>query len=406
MKIRMWMLVVTVFGGAMLSGRFAQADDLAIQSFDSMGRLTFNTLNDGTNYNYRVEWAPSVAGPWSSFTGAGTWLDVIQAVQGSVVTGMVPMCYRVVATRGLYMVADLSGGMNAVSYPVTYYRTLDDVPGGAGSEAYKTTSLLLRLIPRGVFTMGSPTNELGRFTNETPHQVTLTQDFYIGVFPVTQRQWERVMGTWPSWYNNTSYRDTRPVEQVNYDAIRGRNAGAGWPANGNLDADSFMGRLRARTGKAFDLPTESQWEYAGRAGTTTALNSGYNLTNTLSDSHFSEVGRYAYNGGSVILPHNVDTTLGTAKVGSYLPNAWGLYDIHGNVWEWCLDWHGTYPGTATDPGGATTGLYRVARGGLCYWQASWCRAAARSGAEPSVADPQGLGGVRSMGFRVALPSGQ
>lgn len=391
---RFWIILAVLTSGSVVAPA-----DLVIQSFDSTGRLTFNTLNDGTNYNYQVEWAPSPSGPWSAFTGASAWLDNIPAAPGSVVTSTVPMCYRVVATRGDYLVVDLSGGTNAVSYPVTYYRTLADVPGGANSDAYKTTNMIFRRIPAGTFTMGSPTNELGWISDETQHQVTLTQPFYIGVFEVTQKQWERVMGTWPSCFGNASYRDARPVEEVSYNAIRGSSAGAGWPANGNVDATSFMGLLRARTGKAFDLPTESQWEYAGRAGTTTALDSGYNLTNWNSDAHMAAVGRYWYNGGSGYT-QNGDTSVGTAKVGSYLPNQWGLYDIHGNVWEWCLDWYGTYPGTVSDPKGATTGSDRVGRGGSWGYDAGNCRVADRiNGRNPDFA--YGL-----VGFRVVLPPGQ
>ena len=197
-----------------------QADDLEIQSINSAGQMVFNTLDNGTNYNYRVEWAPSPNGPWSAFDGGGHWLDVIRATPGNLVTSAVPMCYRVVATRGEYMVIDVSGGTDAVSYAVTYYPTLADLPGGPTNEAYKTTNILMRLIPKGVYIMGSPTDEPGRDSNETQHQVTLTKDFYIGVFEVTQKQWERVMGNWPSYFNNASYRDSRPVEQVSYFDIR------------------------------------------------------------------------------------------------------------------------------------------------------------------------------------------
>ena len=203
------------------------AADLAIQSFDGTGQLTFNTLNDGTNYNYRVEWAPSPAGPWSEFGCAGTfWLDAKQQPSGTIETNAVPMCYRVVATPGDYLAVNLSGGTNASSYPVTYYRTLADVPGGPNGDAYKTTNLLMRLIPKGAFTTGSATAELGRSSDEThdetQHTVTLTKDFYIGVFEVTQRQWELVMGNKPSYFNNATYYATRQVEQVSYYDSEGR----------------------------------------------------------------------------------------------------------------------------------------------------------------------------------------
>jgi formylglycine-generating enzyme required for sulfatase activity len=96
---------------------------------------------------------------------------------------------------------------------------------------------------------------------ETQHQVTLTKDFYIGVFEVTQKQWELVMSNWPSCFNNIDVREVRPVEQVSYNDIRGSTTGAGWPVNSNVDATSFMGKLRQKTGiEAFDLPTEAQWE--------------------------------------------------------------------------------------------------------------------------------------------------
>jgi formylglycine-generating enzyme required for sulfatase activity len=391
-------MALAMVGGVMLLVRLAQAD-LAIQSFDSTGQLTFSTLNDGTNYNYQVEWAPSPAGPWSPFTGTGAWLDNMQAAPVSVVTSTVPMFYRVVATLGDYLVVDLSGGTNAANYPVSHYRTLADLPGdGVNSDDYKTTKMVFRRIPAGTFMMGSPTNELWWQSDETQHRVTLTQSFYMGVFEVTQRQWERVMGNWPSYFNNASYRDSRPVEQVSYNSIRGSSAGTNWPAINSVDTSSFMGRLRARTGRAFDLPTESQWEYAGRAGTTTALNSGYNLTNINSDAHMAAVGRYSHNGGSGYT-QNGDTSVATAKVGSYLPNQWGLYDIHGNVWEWCLDWYGAYPGTVNNPPGAPSGFYRVIRGGSWHDNASRCRVGIRD------YEFQGID-REILGFRVALPSGQ
>ncbi len=174
----------------------------------------------------------------------------------------------------VYMVIDLSGGTGASSYPVTY---LSSVPAGGWADTYKTTKLVLRKIPAGTFTMGSPTGELGRQSDEIQHTVTLTKAFYIGVFEVTQRQWELVMGNRPSYFNNSAYYATRPVEQVSYNDVRENPANSAispnWPASSQVHPDSFMGKLRSKTGFAtFDLPTESQWEYACRAGTVTALN--------------------------------------------------------------------------------------------------------------------------------------
>ena len=300
----------------------------------------------------------------------------------------------------LYVVVDLSGGPYAASYPVRYTNT----PPNLDDDTCRTTELWLRKIPAGTFIMGSPEDELGRRDGEenmAQHQVTLTQDYYIGVFECTQRQWELVMGDKPSWFNNATYYATRPVEQLSYNMIRGTGAqaGAGWPTYGHaVDASSFMGKLQAKTGLVFDLPTEAQWEYACRAGTTTALNSGKNLTSIEQDVAMDEVGRYLYNGGSVNL-QNCSPIYATAKVGSYRPNAWGLYDMHGNVWESCLDWWGgntSSTAAATDSVGPTTGSYRVIRGGGWNNGANYSRSASRSNnSSPSAC-------YDNIGFRVAL----
>ena len=298
----------------------------------------------------------------------------------------------------LYLVFDLSGGTNATSYPVRYYRTLAEVPGGPNSDAYKTTNLIMRLISNGAFTMGSPDGEFGHEDKETQHQVILSHDFYVGVFAMTQKQWERVVGNWPSYFTNATSCDSRPVETVNYNDIRGSGVGTNWPASNGVDMDSFMGKLRARTGKAFDLPTEAQWEYACRAGTTTALNSGKDLTDMFSCPNMDEVGRYYYNGGNGYTP-NGDSSVGTAKVGSYLPNAWGLYDMHGNVWELCLDHYDNYAGSETDPKGAIAGSSRVIRGGGFGLPAFYCRSACRYDCSSDIRDCQ-------LGFRIVLTLGQ
>ncbi len=283
-----------------------------------------------------------------------------------------------------YLVIDLSGGPSASSYPVSY---LSEVPAGGWTDEYKTTKLVMRRIPAGTFTMGSPSGEPGRIdARETQRQVTLTKDYYIGVFQVTQRQWERVMGGWPSYFNNTSYRDSRPLERRSWNDIRGgvwpgEPAGSGQPASG-----TFIQRMSAHTGLSFDLPTEAQWAYAGRAGTTTALNSGKNITTADQDTpcpHVAEVGRYKGNHpGGFSSISSVSTDGGTAKVGSYLPNAWGLYDMHGNVWEWCLDWYAATAPGSVDPVGADSGSGRVVRGGGWGSSARNCRSAIRSSNSP------------------------
>ncbi len=288
-----------------------------------------------------------------------------------------------------YVIIDLSGGADASSYPVT---TLSSVPSGGWTDEFKTTKLVLRRISSGSFTMGSPANEVGRFSYETQHSVTISKPFYMGVFEVTQKQYELVMGSNPS----SGKGDMRPVEQVSWDMIRGNS---GWPSSSEVSASSFMGKLRAKTGIAtFDLPTEAKWEYACRAGTTTALNSGKNLTSTSSDANMAAVGRYFSNQSD----GKGGYSSGHTKVGSYAPNNWGLYDMHGNAWEWCLDWYQADLGTAavTDPVGPASGGARVRRGGSWNNYAQGCRSADRDYYPPSYTGAYGF-----LGFRLSCPAG-
>jgi len=226
--------------------------------------------------------------------------------------------------------------------------------------------------------MGSPQEEIGRTVDEIPHAVILTKAFYLGVFPVTQRQWELVMGDRPSYFNNETYYAGRPVDQVSFADVRGASDGALWPETNTVDRSSFMGKMRRKMrSMIFDLPTEAQWEYACRAGTITALNSGYNLTSVDSDQRLDTLGRY-WSNSRLFLRQGCAPSAATALVGSYLPNAWGLYDMHGNVWEWCLDWYGPYPSdTVVDPVGPPSGAFRVLRGGSWSYGAAFCRAAYR-----------------------------
>jgi len=192
-------------------------------------------------------------------------------------------------------------------------------------------TLDLVLIRPGTFTMGS--DEGG---DERAHQVTLTKPFYLGKYEVTQEQWQQVMGGNPSVFKGAK----NPVENVSWD-----------------DCQEFMGKLRKKVpGEAFRLPTEAEWEYACRAGTT---------------------GEYA---GDLDAMAWYDSNSGgkTHPVGGKKPNAWGLYDMHGNVWEWCADGYGDYPnGAATDPNGPNTGSIRVLRGGSWFHVGALCRSALR-----------------------------
>ena len=253
-------------------------------------------------------------------------------------------------TPNLYYVIDLSGGPDAVNYPIT---TLSAVPnGGVWPDEYKTTKLVLRRIEPGTFMMGGSKS------------TTISQPFYIGVFEVTRKQYSLVMG---------ASGDMRPRMTLSYSVIRGSSAGAGWPASSLVDGTSFIGKLRAKTGlDTFDLPTEAQWEYACRAGTTSTYNNGGDTEEDL-----KTLGRYSGNRSD-----GRGYSSGATVVGSYFPNAWGLYDMHGNAYEWCLDWYGGLAG-GTDPKGVTSGSNRVLRGGCWDFSASICTSSYRSSDYPS-----------------------
>ena len=258
-----------------------------------------------------------------------------------------------------YCVIDLSNGSTATSYPVAY---LDAEPNeGFNTDEYKTTKLVLKRVDAGSFIMGDDQ------TNES-HRVTLTKPFYMGIFEVSQKQWELVMGSNPSCF--TTDGAMKPVEIVSYKMIRGSAKGAKWPASNEVDGeadgdtnDSFLGRLRKRTGIKFDLPTEAQWEYACRAGTTTTYSYG--------DSADNEYMWCRDNASSE-----------THEVGTKKPNPWGFYDMHGNAYEWCLDWHGGWA-CGTDPLGSSSGSYRVLRGGSWSSIASSCTSSYRGSNDPS-----------------------
>jgi len=217
----------------------------------------------------------------------------------------------------------------------------------------------------GTFMMGSPKGEAKRDEDEIQHQVTLTKGFYLGKYEVTQAQWGRVMGNNPSNFKGAD----RPVEQVSWN-----------------DAVEFCKKLtemekkagRMPQGMSYQLPTEAQWEYACRAGTSTM----YSWGDSISSKNAS---------------YDRDFDDGTTPVGNYSANPWGFHDMHGNVGEWCSDWYGNYPsGSVTNPIGPASGSLRVTRGGSWFYGGANLRSAER------LSPPSHRSNI--LGFRVGFQS--
>jgi formylglycine-generating enzyme required for sulfatase activity len=194
-------------------------------------------------------------------------------------------------------------------------------------------------IDPATFMMGSPADEGGREESETQHKVTLSKGFYMAVFPVTQEQWKEVMGNDPSQF--TGKTKNLPVEKVSW-----------------YDCQEFISKLRCKDKRSYRLPTEAEWEYSCRAGTTTCFHFG----NTISTDQANYDGRiYSPSDGK----RRGVFRDGTTPVDMFPANSWGLYDLHGNVYQWCQDWYGDYPNSeVTDPQGPKTGKGRVVRGGV------------------------------------------
>ncbi len=287
----------------------------------------------------------------------------------------------------------VAGASVALKLPESSVAKKKDISEGLvlPEELTNSIGMKFRLIQPGTFMMGSPASEAGRASDERQHQVTLTQPFYMGVYPVTVGDFKRFVDK--VGYKTEGERDGkgaygRTGKEWKQDAkITWRNPGFTQTDKDPVvcvswnDAQSYCQWLSALEGKSYRLPTESEWEYGCRAGSRTAYCFG--------DGE-ARLGEYAwYDSNSGNKTHAVDQKK---------PNAWGLYDMHGNVWEWCSDWHGEYPsGAVTDPTGASTGSYRVLRGGCWYVVAANCRSAIRLRFGPS---------FRSyyLGFRLALSS--
>ena len=263
----------------------------------------------------------------------------------------------------------------------------DDICGPFVAFEVKGVSQWLRWIPAGQFLMGSSEDDSGR-SDEVQREVTLTGGFFLAESPCTQALWEAVMGDNPSYFVSPE----RPVERVSWD-----------------DCQVFLQRLNELVpGLQACLPTEAQWEYACRAGTTTATYAGpVQILGVFNAPVLDPIAWYGGNSGRAFeLDNGVDCSAwqerqyddpvgGTHPVGQKQPNAWGLYDMLGNVWEWSADWYGSYePGPVTDPSGPAQGRSRVIRGGSWDYDARVVRAACRVNYPPDYRS-------NDLGFRLA-----
>jgi formylglycine-generating enzyme required for sulfatase activity len=254
-----------------------------------------------------------------------------------------------------------------------------------------TNSVGMRMvrIPAGKFLMGSPPGEAGRRDEEFQHEVEISRRFYLGAYEVTQQQYQKVMGVNPSHFSATGPDRVRGLDTSKFPV-----EGVSWS-----QAVEFCSKLSARPGekgarRVYRLPTEAEWEYACRAGAKEYAPLHFGKSLSSAQANFD--GNSPYGGA----PRGPALNRPTA-VGSYKPNAWGLYDMHGNVWEWCADWYSaTYyrRSPAKDPRGPDSGGHRVARGGGWNIDGAWCRSAYRGWTNHNV-------GHHHIGFRVACDVG-
>ena len=309
-----------------------------------------------------------------------------------------------------YMVVDISA--TAATTPKHYYPDVDFLPGGLFSNTlYRTSSVLMRKIPaKGVtWTMGG---------ESSTNYVTLDDNYYMGVFEVTQAQWRMIAGTnCPAYFTNSGYAALRPQESVRINNIRfngvdGSGGGAAYCFPSNAAPTSYIGYLRSRTGVMFNLPSDAQWEYACRARVGEGhWNNG--AVDTGGAAYTNMPGRCQTTGGNASTPDAdcLPDMGGSPVVGSYAPNAWGLYDMHGGVWEICLDWYEADADIAKYAGavninptnhlqtlsGETATQGRVGRGGGWGSQHGMCHSRTRYYFTGGTANP-------AIGFRLWCPA--
>ena len=278
----------------------------------------------------------------------------------------------------------------------TYIASESEIPTGSKTINFVFNTLPTSYIPAGTFMMGSPLTEVSRYTNETQHSVTLTA-FRMSKYEITNAQFAAFLNAKSIGSNGLYPAGAYPTQILVYPySVWGLTySSSKWiPASGYVNAPviniTWYGATEFANYVGGTLPTEAQWEYACRAGTTTPFNTGDFLTNLQANYDWA----YPYNGGT----NTVTTYLGNPQtVGTYPANGYGLYEMHGNVMEWCSDWFGIYPTIPqTNPIGASTGTHRMVRGGYMPHYALQCRSAYRSDYQLP------HGGSSGLGFRVVF----
>jgi formylglycine-generating enzyme required for sulfatase activity/uncharacterized protein YjdB len=387
------------------SGTFTVTPNTGLSSGTYSATITVSGGN-GISAQFNVSFvvnADSISTTFSSVTANGSYSQTTTALTLQFSTGITNLSVSDITLSGISGITKGTlTGSNPYTLPISGFSaggtlTIAVVKTGftiTGSP--KTVSIYYYVpvpanfvrIEGGTFTMGSPSNEPLRRSNEVQHQVTVSA-FYMGKYQVTQAEYEAVIGTNPSYFKGSNL----PVECVSwYDAagycnmlsqregltpaymINGTNVNCDWNANG------------------YRLPTEAEWEYACRAGTTTPFSTGNNITT--SDANYD--GSYPYNNNSKGIYRGR-----TTEVGSFSPNLWGLYDMHGNVEEWCWDIYGNYLSeTQTDPHGAVSGSSRVLRGGSWFFSGQVLRSACREYNHPSWQYSNTTSGHIGYGFRL------
>jgi formylglycine-generating enzyme required for sulfatase activity len=356
MKTAKLLIILCVFLATFLVGGIALANDSGI-----FGAVTPSATLEAPKLTIKIE-GIKVTLSWNKVTGATDYevhyaqypYDNPDTIKTFDVGDKTSTAY-VLSPGGAYHVA-VKACADASGFNCSNYSHIHDVIIPILHTFKNSLGQEFMLLPAGTFTMGSPSGELGRESNETQHQVTLTKAFYMQTTEVTQEQWKAVMGSNPSAHKGCP---TCPVEYVSWNHVQ-----------------LFITLMNHMGVGTYSLPTEAQWEYAARAGSTTAFYNGH-ITNPMGDDPTLDViGWYHYK------PYQQGDT---HQVAQKTPNVWGLYDMPGNVFEWCQDWYGEYPDSAvTDPmGPSSPSIYgRVQRGGAWNEPPKGCRSAQRGHRTP------------------------